>query len=198
MTLVIGGKGSIGRRYCSILSFLKKPFKILDIQDPKGERDLEKIDFDEAIIATPTDTHFEYCEKLIALNKVFLCEKPLSKNEDECMRISEYLKGYVVNNYEWAIRHIMAPWEITYDYYNTGKDGVLWDCCQLIYLDQKAKIQTKSPIYRLHVNGQPIQLTDIERSYIWMISAFLTDNRLGLWSLKTGLKMTQKVLERAG
>ena len=41
---------------------------------------LSKIDFDAAIIATPTSTHYEIVKKMLKMNKHIFCEKPLTNS----------------------------------------------------------------------------------------------------------------------
>ena len=49
-------------------------------------------DIDAAIIATPTQSHFEIMENLLSLGKHVFCEKPLTRTLDEAMKIRDLAK----------------------------------------------------------------------------------------------------------
>jgi hypothetical protein len=158
---LIGGEGSIGRRYAAILKYLKAPFEILD--DPKlSAKDWNFKGYKKAIIATPTSTHYEFAKALDEHGVPFLCEKPLTTSLVEAEQF-EHLKGYTVCNWNHAIAHMPGP--IHYDFYNTGRDGLLWDVCQLVYLAYlkqcELKVKRSSPVWSAHA-GAPIDYRDIE------------------------------------
>lgn len=199
--LVIGASGNMGRRYCSILQYLRQtPIKV-DI----GDNCFGCQEYTHAIIATPTDTHFEICKKLAELDKTYLCEKPLSKNPDEIKELIAIegrtkSKGYMVNNWSFATGFVGAFFGINkdmvyYNNWNTGKDGVLWDCIQLIYLAKDFNIQicTGSPVFRAFCGDNNVSLTDIDKSYISMIDNFLSSKKY-LWGLQDALAATEKVI----
>lgn len=159
--------------------------------------DIDANEFDKAIIATPTDTHYEFCKMLIEIGKPFLCEKPMSKSIEECeelVALDQRKMGSVVCNYKFMFQDDTK--HIGYNYYKTGKDGILWDFCQLIYLDPKAEILTASPVWRCSSKYDTYTFTDLEESYVSMIQAFVEGNYSSLWNLEDGLKMTQAVIER--
>lgn len=56
--------------------------KKLDVPFYKSLDDLiaDNVEFDAAIVATPTSTHFEYVSLLLGLGKHVFCEKPLTTN----------------------------------------------------------------------------------------------------------------------
>lgn len=202
--LLIGGMGSIGQRYQCVLSFLGHKFHVYDNADPESTK-VNLKNFDRWIIASPTDTHYEWCMKAIENKATFLCEKPLSKDLKECIDIrtaadKERAKGFVVNNYYMIMKRFDNDKSINikYDFYHSGKDGLEWDCCQLIYRDPIAIIDNRSPVWSLSINWQEIQYREVELSYIKMIDAFLRDNHHWLWDLQQGVAMTKAVLERIG
>lgn len=196
MTLLIGGNGSIGRRYQAILRYLNKPVLVWDQEDVA----LPEQPFARAIVCSPTSTHYEYCKLLIAAKKPFLCEKPLSKFVNECEDLvrrarRDQVIGRVVNNYEYVLRDVPRG-NMFFDYYNTGKDGVFWDCCQLIYMDPNVEIRTTSPRWHLNRGGRWIRYKELENSYIQMIKHFVNGKYDYMWSLQDGVDMTKAVLER--
>lgn len=191
--LVVGGLGSIGSRYVSILNYLKHDPVIYDTSVHEVVPGMEE--YEKAIIATPTDKHFFWAAYFGKRNIPFLCEKPLSKEEGECKLLVDY-NGFVVNNYAYLCG-TKQP-KIEYDYFRTGKDGTLFDCCQLVYLDPSVQIKTDSPIWRLKIDEQPISYLSLEYSYINMISDFVNGAYNNLWTMKQGYEMTAAVLNRMG
>ena len=193
--VVVGGNGSIGSRYVCILKILGHEVVVWDLPaaliDPIPEAD-------KYIIATPTDTHFDWCKKLIEKNATFLCEKPLSKNPEECQKLASYTNGFMVNNYRFLPKlwHIDHTPDIYYNYFKTGKDGLLWDCCQLIALDPNAKLANNSALWRLWIDGEEIPYRDLENGYVGMIHTFLEDRCERLWDLRFAEHVTRLVIER--
>lgn len=55
---------------------------------------LEKVDFDAAIIATPTNTHKDIAVNILKNKKPVLIEKPIALNYEEAKEISEAAKKY--------------------------------------------------------------------------------------------------------
>lgn len=200
--LLLGGCGSVGSRYAAILRYMKQDFIIKDPMRRDAETFPSPNDYDAAIVATPTKSHYAICKKLIAFEKPFLCEKPLSKDIDECKDLivqakRKKVEGYVVCNYQYALGKYFSPGDhIAYDYYKTGKDGLYWDACQLLYLDPGASINNQSPIWHLQVNYKWVPYKMLERSYSLMVQKFVHKHTMTLWTLKDGLKMTEIVLSR--
>lgn len=203
MIAILGGNGGIGRRYQAILRALKAPFQVIDL----GDDEIEDIEFDKAIIATPTQTHFDFCERLITMEKPFLCEKPLSKQMKECNKIWSWAQkkgvpAFVVNNYQFAINHFSEIKKIEYDFFNTGKDGLIWDLCQLIYIAHKKQseliFKTQSFWWDFKINGEQIPYHNIEMSYYEMIENFIEGNYTHLWTAKQGSEMTDTVIHWEG
>lgn len=196
--LLLGGNGSIGRRYASILDHLNLQHVIAD--DVNGVN-LRDYDFDRAIVCTPTVTHHGYAKKLIAQNIPVLIEKPLSFSEIECREIVEVSKDKAVNvvcNYLYVVRKLRVdpPYKIKYDYFHTGSENLYWNTCQLVYLDPDALIRQESPKWSMNVNGKWVLYRLLENSYIDMIRDWVSEKYNRLWSVEDGLKMTQTVLKR--
>lgn len=195
--LVVGGLGSIGSRYVAILKYLGHEAIVYDCQnpvcDPYGDPIIDLQEFDKAIIATPTDTHYDWCKRLVAIGKPFLCEKPLSKSLKECeelVTLDENKLGSIVMNYASVVLKPKG-----YDYFRTGNDGKYFDCCQLIYLNPDIDIQTTAPTWTLiDEGGAPVSYYELERSYIDMVRDWLAGT-YG-YTLTDGVKMTKAVLER--
>jgi Oxidoreductase family, NAD-binding Rossmann fold len=199
--LLLGGAGSIGTRYQAILKSIKVPYLVYDAEQEdgfscNGEKNLSNISFDKAIICTPTDTHMNYVSQLIHLGKTFLCEKPLAKTEDELQTKEDYPFGFVVCNYKFITKAYGMNPKLTYDYYKTGQDGLLFDCCQIIYLDPECELDNQSPLWDFTVNGHPIPYRSLELSYVQMIKSFIWNHGKECWTLRDGVAMSRAVLER--
>src|SRR6185437_16376370 len=101
---VLIGLGKMGFNHLRVLSE-NKSFEIVAVVDPNVERlptmiqvsvpllrsieELKNFDFDCAIIATPTSTHYEIAKKLLEMGKNLLVEKPLAKTYSECQALIE-------------------------------------------------------------------------------------------------------------
>lgn len=189
MICLIGGKGSIGSRYAAIMKWNKIPHVIYDIDTPE----IDLFSYEKYIIATPTETHVKFLEEL--KGKKILCEKPVCKNPSE---IPDMNNAYVVNNWLYVTRlmQLEGPFMIEYDFYRTGRDGLLWDCCQLLYLDPEAILNKRSPKWNVTINGKPVAYRTLEDSYNRMILDFHNSKYENLWTLQQGKEMTEVVLER--
>ena len=198
--LVIGNLGSIGSRYCAILKYLGVDWVGVDIQGT-----VEYDDITHAIIATPTETHYEKILQIASLGiDNILCEKPLVQD----LKLFPYFNGIrsaldirMVCNWKYALPP--GALDIHYANYNTGKDGTGWDCIQLIYLARNLTIDTEQPFFSCKTVDptcnckKDISLTDIEQSYITMIKHWLELDgfKNDLWDLSDSLKATEKTLK---
>jgi hypothetical protein len=190
-TLIIGGKGNMGKRYASILKHLNSKYDIVDVHNLEKFPEKAAV-ADRFIIATPTETHLDYIKQLIPMNKPILCEKPLSR---DIQGLREALESqgekdlvFMVNNYGYAY-HISVdtdskyldaqvannvPGITSYNYYNSGPDGLVWDCIQLIRMAQGPIMLSKhSPIWSCVINGVQIDRSAIDTSYVLMIADFV-------------------------
>lgn len=191
--LIIGSGGSMGKRYCAISKFFG--FETI----PVDVGDAIPVDFDRIIIATPTPNHLEQLRRYIPFNKPVLCEKPVSKELKECeeavkLDVNKIVR--VVCNWKFTppVLHYNHSNRIFYNFYNTGKDGLKFDLCQLIYLSKgTCRINNLSPTFQCTINDQIVTLHDIERSYLTMFHHWVHCSHL-MWNLEDGLRMTQHVL----
>lgn len=185
--LVVGCNGSMGKRYCAILDYLGVDYEGVD----KGEEPTRH--FNKVIIATPTSTHFT--EILKYKNYPILCEKPVSTNLNQIRLVEKYGVQMVCN---WAYiftGKILVPEnnDISYNYYNTGRDGPRWDCIQLYYLSKAPpSIMMTSPVFHVIINGIPVQMEQIQRSYVLMVQDWLDGKPL--WDMGDAFRATKKVL----
>jgi len=191
-TLIVGYKGQIGTRYQAVFNYLKAPWIGVDIDcvipDPN--------DYGDVLVCVPTDYHFNSSLFYAEDDKRVLCEKPISMEDGQIESLikTEY-KISMVNNWWWAIKirfgHMPRVKIIEYNYYNTGKDGMAWDCIQPIFIADRVIIKTDSPVFQCHVNGQELTRFFFDASYVEMIKAWLAGDNL--WTLEQALEANQKV-----
>lgn len=194
--LVVGSLGNMGRRYAAILKHLGHEVVGVDV----GTKIPSKLD--AAIVATPTDTHYGVCKVLSKKGYRYLCEKPVSKSPKEIESLMRYDAkyggcGYMVNNWARTLLRYVKPnsQNVYYDCWNTGKDGLLWDCIQLVYLakGRPHQLESESPTFSAWLGTTRITLGVIELSYIAMVRSFLEGDDKRLWTLQDALAATQKV-----
>jgi hypothetical protein len=208
-TLVIGSRGSIGSRWCAVLRYLREDYLEADLGDPWWEWD-----FDRVIIATPTDRHPQDLRLALHKGKPILCEKPIATDSREVATLAEEAKRAgvdvrMVSNWLYAVNLLlvrergprgrqgavanMGEMHISYDYYNSGRDGFWWDMIQPIYLAGKLTYSRNSPVFQCSVDGMDLPLGIIEESYVVMLSEWLHGDRSRLWSLGDSVLAHKKV-----
>lgn len=92
--VVLVGLGKMGANHLRVLR--ETPgFELAAVVDAKADRsdlgvpllrsvaDLAKVDFEAAVIATPTATHYELAKELIAMGKHLLIEKPIASTFEQ-------------------------------------------------------------------------------------------------------------------
>lgn len=200
--LVVGSKGSMGRRYVAILRYLKEEVLEADLGDLWWEWA-----FDRVIIATPTDRHWVDLDAAITRGKPILCEKPISKDPKAIQILADMAKHYGVDvrmcsNWKYAINlaltraqkiAVEGEMEIEYKYFRSGGDGFFWDMIQPIFLAGRLIYNNHRPAFKASVNGIELNQGHFEESYVIMISEWLYGDKSKLWSLEDALKANQKV-----
>ena len=195
--LVLGSKGSTGKRYASILKSMGHTVCECDIGDSVPA------DVKKAVIATPTGLHVQHIEELVDMgyNKI-LCEKPISYIPAEI----ESLKSLpaeinMVNNWCYSGAICFAPGmnSIYYDNKHSGNEETLWNCIQLVYLagDNTLTITEDSEKMLCQFNFQWISFDNIEWSYKTMLEMWLNGSKT-MWTLDDAKKATEKVIRRIG
>jgi hypothetical protein len=193
---LVGAKGNMGRRYKSILNHLGVKWYGVDVGY------IWPPEVSHYIIATPTETHLEMISQIKSHTARILVEKPLCQLSpmlriqtvrEACEKHKNKL--YMVNQYAYT-PGIDGIGPTIYDYYNTGKDGIAWDCIQLIHLATgQISLRNKSPVWQCTINGQPLTHEIVDRCYVEMIKDFLSNGQQHgkLW----GWYDIEKSLERA-
>ena len=126
---------------------------------------------DGVIIATPTKTHIAFIERFIKHRKPILCEKPISTSIEALRDILADVRDSKTNLTMTMQYKILckptASGASYYNYYNTGKDGLVWDCIQIIGLSNGVvRIDNNSPIWTCSINGHVLSIADMDGAYV--------------------------------
>lgn len=206
--LLLGSLGNMGKRYQSILDHLNVSYLALDADWKSQLLPGDFFDCRKIIIATPTGTHVDIIRKLIALKPEqvrfpdILCEKPISKSVSETMQIFDLAKQFEVNLYmvnQYCFLPCASQFKemrahSKYNYFNSGKDGIHWDCIQVYGLaNGSISVANNSPKWDCQINGHRLNIRDMDKAYIKMVKSFLADKE-GLWGEVETLIATRKVL----
>jgi len=203
MILIMGANGSQGRRYKAILNQLNKQFLCFDSADYKhkgcavcnNHYDIQNQFFhylikteakiSGVIICTPTSEHLD-CIKLCLRNGLkvpILCEKPISK---DIVQLKDVLKECEISDVKvgmvYQYYHLVkskAKEESHYDYFNHGKDGLIWDCLQIIGNARSTVcLKEESPIWDCKINGEALHIEDMDGAYFDEIALWLNGHSM--------------------
>jgi hypothetical protein len=181
MILVLGHKGNMGQRYSCILDSLGVDWKGLDAitapLDPEVIRQAT-VNSEGVIIATPTETHAGLLRMIADLETPVFCEKPITKDLRELKGIlvsyqNSYTPFSMVLQYKELLNDVSSG-HSSYNYFKTGKDGLEWDCVQIIGLAKgSVEIKNDSPVWECTLNGQKLNLSDMDQAYVWNVKRWL-------------------------
>ncbi len=180
---IFGNKGNMGRRYASILRYLGHEALGCDLGD-NARNSMAYQQSDYIIVATPTNDHLSLLKFLAHEGKNVLCEKPITKDFDKLIdfiSLAENQKMHLsmVSQYDYMIPnpmdHTYDNLLTSYDYFQTGKDGIAWDCINIIWhARSKIKLKNTSPTWRCVINGYPLNRGMVDFSYVEMIENWLS------------------------
>ena len=178
MILVIGCKGSMGKRYAAILQYLDMNFDGIDKNSNITMDSLRR--YDAFILATPTETHFHYLMTLIPLGKPILVEKPVVTEMDQLemvYRVADMYKTPITMMNQYVKLELKGSKGLSsYNYYHSGNDGLTWDCIQIIGLaDGAVSIHDDSPIWGCVINGHKISKSDMDEAYVSFVQEWLNN-----------------------
>ena len=202
---IIGGKGNMGRRYAAIANMENMYFHSIDVNDPIPT------DFTHYLIATPTETHEAVLTNLCNMREEpvkVLIEKPYTIIKNNDMNAFQVLgklstlghKIYMVNQYAYYSHDLCDNEGPTYyDYYHSGKDGIMWDCIQIIHLARNGVkfLNNQSPIWHCMINGVKLNRELIDLCYVKMLKDFCSDGKLygRLWGIRETRQAHQAVMK---
>jgi hypothetical protein len=176
---IVGIDGNMGQRYEACLRSLGIDVVGVDF---KPTANIKHDDVDGYIIATPTHRHLDDLMTYSQYSKPILCEKPFAKSleaiEDFARRCRKQLINIrMVNQYEHLIDQTSRG-ETIYDYFRTGKDGLAWDCINIIGLSHQAPVlENTSPVWYCKINGVTLNLADMDKAYVAMLKSWTHDPR---------------------
>jgi hypothetical protein len=195
---VIGCEGNMGRRYMAILRTLGVEHEGYDLGK---NMKIGPTQFTHFIIATPTDTHAEILEWLMTERPGrhrILVEKPVCKDPKQVEKLADMAdKGghyvYMVNQYAFRWHSgrgsgggaTLPKSSLTeYDYYQSGKDGLAWDCIQLLHMAEgEIRLANNSPVRKCTINGRIYDSAITDLLYVRMIRNFLANRKRYLWPI---------------
>lgn len=196
---VIGCDGNMGRRYMAILRMLEVEYAGVDLK-PENRYYYSNL-FTHFIIATPTDTHAEILHWLMderpGRHRI-LVEKPVCKDAKEVANLAKKAeegghKVYMVNQYAYrgyssrgGGGYGKTKTNLTlYDYYQSGSDGLAWDCIQLLHMAEgEIRLSNDSPVRACMINGRVYDSSHTDKLYVKMIRNFLAgDRKKYLWPI---------------
>ena len=178
MILLVGANGSMGKRYRAILKQLGQSYYPVDI----GQMCNDVTSIKGSIIATPTETHYSIIKKVAPYGPI-LCEKPVCKSLSDLNDTVDFIRdngvSFTMMNQYKLLDEQFAIGHSSYDYYNTGKDGLAWDCMQIIGAARSTvSIKDSSPIWECKLNGRQISIANMDRAYVEFVEEWLTFKKM--------------------
>lgn len=173
--MVLGGLGNMGRRYCAVLrhiGIVPVPIDVADGSISKLERSMPSVG--GIIIATPTGSHVNDIAQLSPFGLPILCEKPISTNMARVISSLAIAKHTqtplsMVNQY-CMLTDPNDVGDSYYDYWNHGRDGLVWDCISVIALARgKITLGEDSPTWKCAINGRQLSPAMMDQAYIEMV-----------------------------
>lgn len=149
---------------------------------------------DGVIIATPTNTHLDAIQIFNAYKTgvPILCEKPILK---AALEWDQQFNVRMVNQYKYLVDSDTIG-KTSYNFYKTGNDGLLWDCINIVGLaNTDVNIKADSPRWKCTINGQKLQLADMEQAYIDMIADWVKDPTPNIDYINMAHKKVVEILE---
>ena len=192
---IVGSEGNMGRRYAAVLKHLNIFSIGIDVDTSEKDIQLKSELADGFIIATPSMCHEGHAEYFSRFNKPMLIEKPL------CIGIPEIsIKNTNLINMVCNYRY-MAPWDYYrdddstyYNYFNSGKDSLVFNCIQIIGLAKGAiRLDSSSAIWKCKINNHTYNIAGLDHSYIAMVKAWL--NKEIICSYEEAQQWHHKALE---
>jgi hypothetical protein len=170
----------MGTRYRAIFDHLKLPYEGVDNESSVKEIVHKANDAGRIILALPTELHGQFLKKLIPLKKPILCEKPIVKSTGELETIFNLVEKCnthftMVFQYQELIpfpHRKKGPTE--YNYFRSGKDGIIWDCLQIIALaNEDISLKNESPVWKCTINGTTLKLSDMDYAYLSFVQKWV-------------------------
>ena len=187
---IVGYNGNMARRYRACLNYLGIEHCGVDLG---GFESGVIADCDGIIIATPTENHIKMIDRYAAFKLPILCEKAISKVDFELPDINLQM----VNQYEHCGPFPGGP--TYYNCWNTGRDGLAWDCINIIGLaDSMPQIENTSPIWKCMINGKELSLNDVDNGYVKMIDSWVKNPKPNIDYIKKAHQKVKDYINETG
>lgn len=178
---IFGNQGNMGRRYASVLRYLGHEVFGCEAGDSMAAWNRDYLESDAIIIATDTPNHMPILNFLVPEGKPVLCEKPFSTEIEKVKEFVEWaeqaeMKISMVSQYDYLLPIHPSHGDTVYDFYRSGKDGIAWDCINIIWHAQgRIFLKNESPVWKCKINGYTINAGQIDYSYVETIETWLKD-----------------------
>lgn len=162
----------MGTRYRAILDYLNEEVWGVDIETPPEDILRMASDADRTIICTPTENHYNVLKRIIPLGKPVLCEKPITKSTKDVEKILVACQSYKTPfTMTFQYSELVPPSQNAglshYHYFRSGRDGLVWDCLQIIGLAKgEIEISNESPTWKCMINDLNLKFGDMDAAYI--------------------------------
>lgn len=105
----------------------------------------------------------------------------------------------MVNQYAFLNGLGVAGETTYYNYWNHGKDGLLWDCISLVGLATgRVILEEDSPVWLCEVNGAKHFASEMDYAYVDMMKNWLAGNVSDVPYIRAAHKKVAALLEVAG
>lgn len=201
MIILLGANGGIAKRYKAILNYLGQEWRGFDVLDDIQTVHQAVQKSDGIIIATPTDTHTNLIAEYSVKGKPILCEKPISKNIDEVRQIEDFCRSHqvplqMVYQYQYLVKP-RSIGESIYDFYEHGKDGLIWDCIQIVGLSRREpELRERSPHWFCKINGHTLNKADMDPAYTHMVGLWIRNPKDNLGMMLEAHEKTAEMERR--
>jgi hypothetical protein len=186
MILIVGARGNMGQRYAKVLEYHGVKWQGVDIDDTYLTQMKLAEKSSGVLIASPTAAHINQLHRFAYMGKPVLCEKPFTKDLSALKEVLElYHKTRTPLSMVFQYQELM-PEEPTkgpswYNYFRTGKDGLIWDCIQIIALAKKPPVlKAMSPVWDCTINGHRLNLGDMDQAYVTNVKRWLDGDYMKL------------------
>lgn len=176
---IVGSSGNMGKRYGSILDYLKIPYQSIDVHN--FTLSLHS-DVDGIIICTPTDKHYQSIMEFADHGLPILCEKPITKNLSELYDLLKLpIELSMINQYRFFDSNQVGL--TSYNFYNSGSDGLIYDCINLIGMaTDNVYLSKVNPVWSCMINGSHVNRKQVDDSYLvniknWVTGRFVESKR---------------------
>lgn len=169
----------MGKRYKAILKFLGKQFYAADKEISRKDYLNIAKNSTGVIIATPTETHEEIIRDMMPVKIPILCEKPVGMNISKLNDlIYDMQKSGTSFRMMFQYSHLIDKNRIgktRYDYFRHGKDGLVWDCLQIIGLARgEVTLLEDSPVWSCVINGQTVDISHMDAAYVHYVQKWFS------------------------